>query len=482
MDRFSEIMVPIFKWEGGFVNNEYDNGGPTNMGITHEVLARWRGVAGVTVADVKSLTEAEATEIYKDRYWGRIRGKSLPAPVDLVVMDGAVNHGVPNMVRMLQDVAGVEADGRMGPVTVSAVEDQTADDDAVLDFAVKLAERRKRRYVSHEDATHFLRGWRNRLNDVMSIALNGSPVSWTFAHGAGPGTEADGAAEPDAVSSLTRPVIEDTDLQTALAAWGYYTGDIDGLFGPMSVTAMNQVLAVKAAEISGNWRAWPLSRRKLALGQLICSELGIDVGRVDGLFGPQTEYAFENFDRRKQGLPDDNWRDELEKLPPTGTVPTSTKWPTQGNVPTFFGPLGPECRSVPLKRLALPYPMKIAWDLGTEIDGFYIHKKVHDSAARVFEKVYAEYGDEKIEELGLNLFGGCKACRKIRGGTAWSMHAWSIAIDFDPARNKLSWNNTRARLAKPDAVKFWELWEAEGWVSLGRARNYDWMHVQAARL
>jgi len=62
------------------------------------------------------------------------------------------------------------------------------------------------------------------------------------------------------------------------------------------------------------------------------------------------------------------------------------------------------------------------------------------------------------------------------------MHAWSIAIDFDPARNKLSWNNTRARLAKPDAVKFWELWEAEGWVSLGRARNYDWMHVQAARL
>jgi hypothetical protein len=62
------------------------------------------------------------------------------------------------------------------------------------------------------------------------------------------------------------------------------------------------------------------------------------------------------------------------------------------------------------------------------------------------------------------------------------MHAWSIAIDFDPARNQLSWSHTRARLAKPDAVKFWEFWESEGWVSLGRAKDYDWMHIQAARV
>ena len=40
----------------------------------------------------------------------------------------------------------------------------------------------------------------------------------------------------------------------------------------------------------------------------------------------------------------------------------------------------------------------------------------------------------------------------------------------------------RPRLAQPDGETFWKLWEDEGWVSLGRARNYDWMHVQAARL
>lgn len=28
----------------------------------------------------------------------------------------------------------------------------------------------------------------------------------------------------------------------------------------------------------------------------------------------------------------------------------------------------------------------------------------------------------------------------------------------------------------------WKCWEEEGWVSLGRQRNYDRMHVQAAKL
>ena len=70
----------------------------------------------------------------------------------------------------------------------------------------------------------------------------------------------------------------------------------------------------------------------------------------------------------------------------------------------------------------------------------------------------------------------------MRGGTQYSMHSWGIAIDFDPERNQLNWGRDRARLAAADCVPFWDIWEAEGWVSLGRARNFDWMHVQAARL
>lgn len=155
-----------------------------------------------------------------------------------------------------------------------------------------------------------------------------------------------------------------------------------------------------------------------------------------------------------------------------------TPWPRQAEIPSFFGP---HC-NVPMKRLELPFRMKIAWDLGKEITGFMIHEKAHDSAARVFDKVWKHYGPAGIREIGVDLFGGCYSCRKMKGGSAWSMHSWAIAIDFDPLRNQLKWGHQQARLAKPDAAKFWEFWEEEGWLSLGRARDYDWMHVQAARL
>jgi len=70
----------------------------------------------------------------------------------------------------------------------------------------------------------------------------------------------------------------------------------------------------------------------------------------------------------------------------------------------------------------------------------------------------------------------------MRGGSSWSVHSWGAAIDFDPDRNSLHASKAFARLAKPDADEFWRIWESEGWVSLGRAKNYDWMHIQAARL
>jgi hypothetical protein len=62
------------------------------------------------------------------------------------------------------------------------------------------------------------------------------------------------------------------------------------------------------------------------------------------------------------------------------------------------------------------------------------------------------------------------------------MHSWGIAFDFDPDRNQLKWDHTRASFARPEYEKWFYLWEEEGAVSLGRARDYDWMHIQFARL
>jgi hypothetical protein len=108
--------------------------------------------------------------------------------------------------------------------------------------------------------------------------------------------------------------------------------------------------------------------------------------------------------------------------------------------------------------------------------------KVKDSLAKVLAKVRRHYGLGGIAELRLDLYGGGFNLRDKRGGTTMSTHAWGIAFDFDPDRNKLHWGRDRAAFAQPEYDAWWRAWESEGWVSLGRTKNYDWMHVQAARV
>jgi hypothetical protein len=155
-----------------------------------------------------------------------------------------------------------------------------------------------------------------------------------------------------------------------------------------------------------------------------------------------------------------------------------TVWPRQSGVADYFGP--PANSQV---MLGLPYPMKLAWDSGQEIHRFSIHAKVAESAGRVFGQTLGHYGIERIRHLRLDRFGGCFNVRPMRGSASRpSMHSWGIAIDFDPERNQLRWGRDRAHFARADYKPFLDFWEAEGWISLGRERNYDWMHVQAARL
>lgn len=236
----------------------------------------------------------------------------------------------------------------------------------------------------------------------------------------------------------------------------------------------------------------PLSIEEL---QTRLRELGLYTGDIDGRKGKLTIHAIRAFQRlnglRVDAIVGDKTRKALwpDAIPARDAdIPTPPAfpavWPRQNAVDSFYGPRGGN-----QVMLQLPYKMKLAWDLRKVVTQFSIHEKVHDSAARAFEKIATAYDPQARSVLGLDLFGGCLASppRKMRGGNAWSMHSWGIAIDFDPARNQLRWSKkntgaTQPRLSLPDARRFWEIWEAEGWLSLGRARDFDWMHVQAARL
>ncbi|MCB2067091.1 MAG: M15 family metallopeptidase, partial [Erythrobacter sp.] len=162
--------------------------------------------------------------------------------------------------------------------------------------------------------------------------------------------------------------------------------------------------------------------------------------------------------------------------PPTPAAPVNV-WPRQKDVLVYYGKPGAN-----QTMLASPYPMKLAWDNSKVINKFSVHEKVHDSMARVLKRALDHYGLAEIQRLNLDQWGGCLNVRKMRGGNNYSMHSWGIAIDIDPSNNQLRWGSDRAHMARKDRLPFVKLWEEEGWLSLGRERNYDWMHFQAARL
>ncbi|CAH1073183.1 M15 family metallopeptidase [Candidatus Nitrotoga sp. 1052] len=151
-------------------------------------------------------------------------------------------------------------------------------------------------------------------------------------------------------------------------------------------------------------------------------------------------------------------------------------WPRQNfsSMIAFYGNIGEN-----QMRLALPYPMRLAWDTSKTVNSISCHAKVHDSLGKILSDIFALYGS--IEEIGkarMDLFGGCLNVRKVRGGTNWSIHSWGTAIDLDPDHNTLTMPRTQATMPKEVITIF----ANEGWVNMGDSRNYDFMHFQAAML
>lgn len=109
---FDSCLSFVLKWEGGFSNDPRDTGGATNMGVTIATLSQELG-HGATVADVRNMTRDTAAAIYRKRYWNTIRAYDLPAGVDLIAFDIAVNSGTGRALNWLQMSANLPARDRI---------------------------------------------------------------------------------------------------------------------------------------------------------------------------------------------------------------------------------------------------------------------------------------------------------------------------------------------------------------------------------
>ena len=157
-DRFALAVSGVLRAEGGYVDDPADPGGETKFGISK---------AAYPALDIAALTEDDARAVYRRDYWDACRCDSLPAPLDWLVFDAAVNQGVQAAGKMLQAAVGVRADGQIGPVTLAAA--RQADVEAPARFMTL----RTMRYASSPGWIRYGAGWVKRLFMTMQEAARG---------------------------------------------------------------------------------------------------------------------------------------------------------------------------------------------------------------------------------------------------------------------------------------------------------------------
>lgn len=131
-----------------------------------------------------------------------------------------------------------------------------------------------------------------------------------------------------------------------------------------------------------------------------------------------------------------------------------------------------------LVTINLPYPMRIAWDTKTTVTRMRCHKLIADKFTAVFDDLLAHYGLAKIQELGIDLFGGCFNYRKMRQGNSWSKHSWGIAIDLDPARNGMNTPVSKAEFGKEDYHPMIDIFKKHGFLWGGDLWKKDCTHFE----
>jgi lysozyme family protein len=164
-ENWEDAFLAVLKHEGGYVNHPKDPGGMTNLGVTKRAWEEYVGHE-VDEASMRGLTPEVVKPFYKSRYWDRIKGDDLPSGVDYAAYDLAVNSGTGRAAKYLQQIAGVTADGAIGPKSLEAIKscDPAETVEALcgmrLDFLQKLP-----------TWDTFGKGWGKRVADVEEKAM-----------------------------------------------------------------------------------------------------------------------------------------------------------------------------------------------------------------------------------------------------------------------------------------------------------------------
>jgi lysozyme family protein len=165
-DNWDKCFQMVLVHEGGYVNDPRDPGGRTNLGVTQRAWEAYLNRSS-TEQEMRTLTPNIVKPFYKAMYWDKIKGDQLPSGVDYAAYDLAVNSGVGRSAKYLQEIAGVTADGAIGPKSIEAIKACDPKElagalcDMRLDFLKRLP-----------TFATFGKGWSRRVAEVKEKALS----------------------------------------------------------------------------------------------------------------------------------------------------------------------------------------------------------------------------------------------------------------------------------------------------------------------
>ena len=171
-ENFVASLKHLLNSEGGFTNDLRDPGnklpdgraGCTMYGVTQ---ATWEKFIGkrVTQEQMKQLTPESVGPIYKVKYWDAVKGDELPAGLDYLMFDFAVNAGPGRAIKVMQEVLGVTADGAIGRMTLKALSESDPHN-LIEDFS----DAKEKFYRSLKTFETFGKGWLRRVAEVKGYA------------------------------------------------------------------------------------------------------------------------------------------------------------------------------------------------------------------------------------------------------------------------------------------------------------------------
>ena len=196
--------------------------------------------------------------------------------------------------------------------------------------------------------------------------------------------------------------------------------------------------------------------------------LGFDPGPIDGIWGVNSQTAYDRWIKRSAAA---------AALNPVNSMSTKLQLLTTAEAIEIFGQPGVAVENS-LVKIRLPYEMHLEWAPQIKITQIRVHRKLASLFTSVFMGINAAYSQEELTALGLREFSGVYSHRRVTGGAAWSKHAFGIAIDLYAENNgfNVPWHKADFSRAVYDPVHL--AFERAGFINIGKIIGKDAMHFE----